>query len=105
MTILAASQFVILSRRESTDDGLAPIGTVDEIVRLLTDFNTGPDHEGGDILYGPGIRIELPPNENPVRQMLMTIEEEEIAWMVIMRIARLLEWKILDPSTGRELNP
>lgn len=102
---LATSQFVILSRRESTDDGLAPIGTAEEIVARLADFNTGPERAGGEILFGPGIRIELPPNEDPVRQMLMTVEEEEIAWMVIMRIAKFLEWRILDPTTGRELNP
>ena len=37
-------------------------------------------------------------------QMLMSIEEEEIAWMVVMRIAKELNWRILDPATGRELN-
>ena len=60
--------------------------------------------DGEDILYGPGIRIELPPGE-PITQMLMTIVEEEIAWQVIMRLAKGLRWKLLDPATGRELNP
>ena len=38
-------------------------------------------------------------------QMLMSITEEEIAWLVVMRLAKEMEWKILDPETGRELRP
>ncbi len=92
-----------MSRKEA-ENGLASLGTARDIVGRLSVFNTGPDHDGGDVLYGPGIRIELPP-EDPVQQMLLTITEEEIAWQVIMRLAKLLEWRIIDPATGRELNP
>lgn len=67
-------------------------------------FNTAPDREGGDTLYGPGIRIELPPGE-PVTQMLLSVTEEEIAWQVIMKMARTLAWRLYDPVSGRELNP
>ena len=103
-TIVNSQQLVILSRDEPTGDGLASLGSRDEIIHQLSPYNTAPEGDGEDILYGPGIRIELPPGE-PITQMLMTIVEEEIAWQVIMRLAKGLRWKLLDPATGRELNP
>ena len=80
-----------------------PIGTRAEIVRELAGLNTAPEREGEDVLHGPGITIELPPSE-PVTQMLMNIVEEEIGWQVITRLAKALDWKIMDTATGRELN-
>ena len=41
----------------------------------------------------------------PVLQMLLTVSDEDIAWSVILRLAREMQWKILDPSNGRELSP
>jgi len=97
-------QLVILSRDETPGDDLAPLGTRAQILENLAVHNTAPETEGDDLLHGPGIRIELPPGD-PVTQMLMTIVEEEIAWQVIMRLAKNLEWKLLDPATGREFSP
>lgn len=57
------------------------------------------------MLYGPGIELELPPEQDPVLQMLLTVSDEDIAWSVILRLAREMQWKILDPSNGRELSP
>lgn len=102
---MESQQLVILSRQPSKDGGLSPIGTRDEVVRQLAVFNTSPEKEGeNDVLYGPGIRIELSPGD-PVTQMLLTMVEEEIAWQVILRLAKGLEWKLLDPISGRELSP
>ncbi len=101
---MPAQQFVILSKQPSTASGMSPIGRRSELVATLARYNTNPEREGDDVLYGPGIRIELPPGQDSVNQMLMTITEEEIAWLVIMRLARALNWKIVDPNTGRELN-
>jgi hypothetical protein len=84
---------------------MAPIAPRSDIVDELRRFNTAPERDGGDLLYGPGITIEMPPNEDPVRQMLLTMVEEEIAWHVLIRLAREFSWKILDPLTGRELTP
>jgi hypothetical protein len=104
MSTTVSQQYVILSREESAGEGLAPLGSRQDIIRQLGPYNTAPDTDDGDILYGPGIRIELPPSD-PVTQMLMTVTEEEIAWLVIMRLAKGLHWKLLDPATGRELTP
>lgn len=98
-------QFVIQSREAATENGLAPIGTRQEIRQTLSNYNTGPQSEDDDVLYGPGIEIEFAPDQEPVNQMLMSINEEEIAWLVVMRLAKDLNWRILDPETGRELSP
>lgn len=101
---MARQQLVILSSETGSDGGMAPIGRRDEVVERLRGFNTSPEREGDLVLHGPGIRIEFA-DENPVRQMLLTVVEEEIAWQVILRIARSLGWKLLDPTSGRELTP
>ncbi|UCD75755.1 MAG: hypothetical protein JSV91_02335 [Phycisphaerales bacterium] len=102
---MTLQQFVILSRNQAAEGEMTPIGPRDEIIRELAAYNTAPERDGEDTLYGPGVRIELPPDEDPVRQMLITLEEEEIAWLVLVRLAKSFEWRILDPLTGRELNP
>jgi hypothetical protein len=66
--------------------------------------NTSAEIEGGDILWGPGIRIELPPDD-PIQQMLLYIVEEEIAWLPIVRLAKQFDWSVTDIETGRELQP
>ena len=84
---------------------MAAIGSRAEIIEKLSRLNTAPEQVGEDALFGPGIRIDLPPEQETIDQMLLTIIEEEIAYLVIMRISRICGWKILDPETGRELNP
>ena len=101
---MSAQQLVILSPEPSRDGGLAPLGSHDEIVRALGRLNIAPERAGETMLYGPGIRIEMSP-DSPVSQMLLTVTEEEIAWLVIMRVAKAMQWKLLDPATGRELSP
>lgn len=97
-------QFVIVSKK-SASNGVAPLGARQEIIRTLASYNTAPEREKDDeILYGPGIRLEFPPEQDPVNQVLLTITEEEIAWHVIMRLIKTFEWKIVDTETGRELN-
>lgn len=83
---------------------MATLGRRADLVRVLERFNTAPERAGDDVLYGPGIRLELPLEQGEVSQILMTITEEEIAWLVIMRFLKEFEWKIVDMNTGRELN-
>ncbi|MAI66425.1 MAG: hypothetical protein CMJ26_00940 [Phycisphaerae bacterium] len=100
-----SKQFVIQSRTEEQGGQRTPLGTRDEIVQELAKFNTRAEVDGGTMLWGPGIRIELPPEENPVRQMLLHIVEEEIAWLPIVRLAKQFDWSVMDIETGRELQP
>jgi hypothetical protein len=99
-------QFAIMSREPANAHGMAALGSRREIVASLTTFNTAPDREGADeTLYGPGILISLPPEADPVTQMLVVITEEEIGWQVVLRLGKHFKWKLVDMSTGRELNP
>ena len=100
-------QFVILSSQDAGEDGTLPsIGPRLDIVEKLAMANTSPESTGvEDVLYGPGIRIELTPNQDPVNQMLVTVTEEEIGWQVLTRLISHFQWKLLDPNTGREMSP
>ncbi|MCA9284737.1 MAG: hypothetical protein KDA22_05965 [Phycisphaerales bacterium] len=102
---MPASQLVILSRNPGKPGELGPIATRAELLRSLAVRNTAPERSGDDLLYGPGIEIQLAPGQDPVTQMLLTITDEDIAWTVILRLARELQWKLFDPYTGRELTP
>lgn len=81
------------------------IGTRTAILTQLADYNTSPEQDGGDILFGPGIVIQLPPGQDDVTQMILTISEEDIGWLVVQRLAGDLGWRLLDPNTGREWTP
>ena len=100
---MTIQQFVILGKNSTDGSELPTIGTRDEILEKLELLNTRPQRDGEDVLYGPGISIELPPG-NAVTQALLTVTEEEIAWLVIQRLIAALDCKLLDPATGRELN-
>ncbi len=98
-------QLVILSRTSYKNGVPDPIGSRVDVVNALAMRNTLADIEGGDILYGPGVDIQLPPGQDPIQQMLLTITDEDIAWPVILRLAKDLQWKLLDPVSARELTP
>ena len=84
---------------------MAPLGPRTQLIKDLARFNTAPEQSSDDeVLYGPGIRLELPPGQDPIRQLLLTVVEDEIAWLVIMRLAKTFNWKIVDTESGRELN-
>jgi len=91
-----SKQFVIQARTEGSDGQRVP---------SLALCNTIAEIEGGDDLWGPGIRIELPPDTDPVTQMLLVIVEDEIAWLPIVRLAKKFDWSVMDIETGRELQP
>ena len=105
---MSATQFVILSKQDATGQGLAPLGSRATLIRELAHYNTAPERpDDADMLYGPGIQLEFPPGapgQGDVNQALLTVVEEEIAWLVIMRLAKAFNWKIVDTSSGRELN-
>lgn len=100
-----SKQFVIQSRTANQDGKRTSLGTRAEIIKTLSQFNTMSEVEGDNVLWGPGIRIELPPDEDPVNQMLLYIVEEEIAWLPIVRLAKQLDWSVMNIETGRELQP
>ncbi|MBC8309581.1 MAG: hypothetical protein ISR75_00655 [Phycisphaerales bacterium] len=100
-----SKQFVIQSRTGNDDGTRVPLGNRQEIVDSLGKFNTAAEIPGGNVLWGPGIRIELPPDEGEIQQMLLFIVEDEIAWLPIVRLAKQFDWSVMDIETGRELQP
>ena len=94
-------QFVILPR--TTKDNL---GTRDDVIKQLQKYNTSSScEETPHVLWGPGIRIDLPNQQDPIPQMLLTFEEEEIAWNVLIKLAKECQWLIQDTESGRTLSP
>ena len=102
---MTSRQLVILSSDEPPEPGaMAPIGRRADIIGDLAGCNTGPESpDAQDVLYGPGIRIELTPHQDPISQMLVTVTEEEIGFIVLQRLVKEFGWKLLDPNTGMEL--
>lgn len=81
-----------------------PLGSAREVKEQLSRFNIAPDGspESAGILYGPGLLIQMPMvgPDDPVNQVMVSIEEE-IGWPVIQRACKQLQWKMMDPATGR----
>lgn len=82
-----------------------PLGTHKQVCESLAHFNTATDNapESIGVLYGPGFTVQLPfvgPND-PVMQILISLEDEDCAWPVLTRICKRLRWKMLDPNSGR----
>ena len=95
--------YVIQSPDPVTPQGMAALGDRKMIVQQLGQMNTCPERDGEPFLYGPGIKLEMRQDEDPVRQILLSIIEEEIAWLVIERIVTTFNWKIIDFETGDEV--
>jgi hypothetical protein len=103
-----ASRLLVLMKKvddESTPPEETPsMGRIGDIVEFLRDYNTAPEEPGDSMpqfLYGPGITIQAPMSDEPVKQLLVTLVEEEIAWAVVTRICRDAHWKMVDPESGR----
>jgi len=100
--------------KTSTDSGKAggmtPLGSVREVVTYLSSYNTSPDGSGASgmgenvgigFMYGPGFIVEVPVATEEVNQLMVTITDEDFAWAVLMRMCRQLQWKMMDPESGR----
>lgn len=101
-TFVMARELVILAPRDGSGGAPAPIASRSQILADLEPLNTAPEAPGGDCLYGPGIRIDLPPGQDPITQMLLTIVDDDIAWSVIRRLLRTFPWRMQDPISGME---
>jgi len=95
---MARRELVVLPLEDAGDE----LAGRSDLFAQLAVFNTSPEAPGGDVLYGPGIRIDLPPEQDPVRQMLLTVVDDDIAFSVIRRILGRFAWRILDPISGME---
>lgn len=81
------------------------LGSFAEVEATLAQLNCAPDGStsGMNLLYGPGIVLQLPmvDRRDPVMQIMVSLNDETIAWSVLERLCRVLDWKLMDPKTGR----
>ncbi len=86
---------------------MVSLGSYKQVVRLLEQFNTAPDGsrspESAGVLFGPGITVQMPMvgPDDPVTQVVVSLNEEDMAFPVLLRVCRMLGWKMMDPASGR----
>jgi hypothetical protein len=89
---------------------LVPLGTLDDLIRIMAGYNTSPDGSGPQglgealgmaILYGPGYTIEMPAGTDEVAQAIVTLLDEDFAWSVLGKMCKEQGWRMMDPETGR----
>ncbi|MEM1330468.1 MAG: hypothetical protein AAGG07_07900 [Planctomycetota bacterium] len=83
-----------------------PLGTAGSIASAVSRFNTATDGFpspalGLETLHGPGYTMQIPTTAEEVRQVMVTVVDDETAWPVLSRMCRALEWKMMDQETGR----
>lgn len=85
--------------------GRAPtLGPRREVIRALASFNCAPDGaKDTSLAYGPGFIAQFPLGDpgDEIQQILIGLNEEEIAWPVLSRLCKTLGWAMMDPDTGR----
>ncbi len=90
--------------RKATVLNTVSLGRLVDVERALEPFNCARDGSPSsmNVLYGPGIVMQLPmvDRDDPVMQIMVTLNDETIAWSVLERVCRLLQWKMMDPRTG-----
>ncbi|MDA1007424.1 MAG: hypothetical protein O2800_00270 [Planctomycetota bacterium] len=96
-------QFAISARHRNDDGSMPPIGRRDELLSQFATINTYPESVGSDQLFAPGVTMELPSTDLEPTQILMSIDDEDIAWPYIMRLVKTIPVRILDVESGREL--
>lgn len=81
------------------------LGTRHEILKVLADFNTAPDgsREGEGLAHGPGIVAQFPMTDprDEVAQVLVAINDDDVAWSVLDRLCTKTGWKLMDPENGQ----
>ena len=67
-----------------------PLGTSRQVTEMLADANISTDGAPDTIgvLYGPGIIVQMPMvgPDDPVAQVMVTLDEEDMAWPVLTTI-------------------
>lgn len=92
--------------RQGAPGAMPPLGSPAEFRAALAAFNTSPDGSppkaaGTEILYGPGMVVEMPTTVEVITQAIVTLQDEDIAWPVLTRLCKSLGWSMMDMETGR----
>jgi hypothetical protein len=95
---------------------MRPMGTLDELLAALGQFNIAPDGSGPHgwgtdpftaRLHGPGFLVEIPAaagdRAQHVAQAMVTINDDDFAFPVLLRMCRASKLRLVDPDSGRSL--
>lgn len=98
-------QLVIIGK-EGPGGGAGPLGALREVRHILAGYNTsgdgsGPGDSGIERLFGPGMMVELPGSNDPVTQAIANVNDEELAFPVLMKLTKTLGWRLMDIESGR----
>ncbi|QOJ00290.1 MAG: hypothetical protein HRU70_07235 [Phycisphaeraceae bacterium] len=100
-------QVVLMKAGGPKGEPAPPLGTHRDVRDALARFNTAPDGAvrskaaGTEVLHGPGMLVEIPTTTDTVQQAMVTMTDDDIAWPVLERLCRGLQWKMVDLETGR----
>lgn len=91
------------------DEGMPSLGDQREVAEVLARYNTAADGSppratsGVTVLHGPGMLVEMASGADEVRQLMVTMTDEDFAFPVLARMCREQKWTLLDPESGQRL--
>lgn len=93
-------------------EGMPALGTIEELAGIFGRYNTASDNGvradgslSGTMMHGPGMYLEIFSDDAraPVRQVMVTMTDQDFAFPVLTRMAREQGWTLLDPESGQRL--
>ena len=116
---MASATYTIQRLRPQREGGgLLPLGAKAEVLATFATMNTAPDETGGDVLYGPGMRVTLTvdPTTDEVQSLELRVVEGELFELMFEgtaaerpgRLARAVRrhgWTLLNLETGMAYPP
>ncbi len=119
LALVAKKRTLVLLNPSSGPEGAAPLGSLREVREALGCSNIAPDGSGAHgygermgtgVFFGPGMVLEVPLMDEPdalrgegpeVRQVLVSVTDEDFAFPVLMRLCKRHQWQMMDPDSGR----
>lgn len=103
---MARKRQIVLMRPGGAPGESEPLGSLREVLKALSLFNTAPDGSvrkmaAMEVAHGPGMVVEMPALTPQVTQAMVTVTDEEIAFPVLSRLCRGNGWTMVDLETGR----
>ena len=103
---MARKRQIVLMKKGAPAGEMPPLGSGDEVLKLLAPYNTAPDGSpaaslGTMTMYGPGMTVLMPTTQKVVSQLIANLTDEEIALPVLMRACKALGWTMMDMESGR----
>lgn len=92
---------------ESRGADLAPMGSRAEVVAAFAGANTAHDgapmkpNATSEFLYGPGMIAEVPLELKTITQVMVQVNDADVAWPVLSRLCKARQWQMIDVESGQ----